>query len=146
MVPLSLGPAERLLPAAPVAARAADAAAPRLARSSAGRGLVFGGFVGMRYPDAVDPALGEHLIRHAAAAGASLQDYLPQLKRLDLREAAAGVMCPSLTVWGAADAHAPNGELLAGALRGAAHVLPGCGHMPMLEAPFAFRRALDGWL
>jgi len=146
MVPLRLGPASRLLPAAPAAARVAEAAARPLAGSRAGRRLVFGGFVGMLYPDAVAPALGERMIRHAAAAAPALQDYVPKLHGLDLRDPSALVGCRSLTVWGEEDVHAPNGDLLAAALRGEAHVLPGCGHMPTLEAPFALRRALDGWL
>jgi 3-oxoadipate enol-lactonase len=146
MIPLRLGPARRLLPAAPAAARLARSCARPLATSRAGRTAVFGGFVGMARPQAVPPLLGERMIRHAAGAAAALQDYLPRLHGLDLREPSALVDCPSLTVWGDRDPHAPNGALLAGALRGDMRVLPGCGHMPTLEAPFAFRRALDGWL
>jgi pimeloyl-ACP methyl ester carboxylesterase len=146
MVPLRLGPERRLLPAAPAAARVAEALARPLAGSRLGRRVVFGGFVGMRRPDAVVPPLGERMIRHAAAAAPALADYLPMLRGLDLSEPSALVGCPSLTVWGEKDVHARNGDLLAAALRGEAHLLPGCGHMPTLEAPFALRRALDGWL
>ena len=146
MVPLQLGPARHLVPAAPAVARLAEAAARPLAGTRAGRGLVFGWFVGMRYPNAVAPPLGERMIRHAAAASTALEDYLPMLHGLDLREPSAMVGCRSLTIWGEDDVHAANGELLAAALRGTARVLPGCGHMPTLEAPFACRRALDGWL
>jgi pimeloyl-ACP methyl ester carboxylesterase len=146
MVPLRLGPASRLIPAAPAVARAAAAVARPLAATRAGRRLVFGGFVGMLRPDAVAPPLGERMIRHAAAAAPALEDYLPMLHGLDLRAPSALVGCRSLTVWGEGDVHAPNGVLLAAALRGETHVLPGCGHMPTLEAPFAVRRALDGWL
>ena len=32
------------------------------------------------------------------------------------------------------------------ALGGERLALAGVGHMPMLEVPFSFRRALDGWL
>ena len=146
MVSLRLGPARRLLPAAPAAARMAWTLARPLAVSAAGRRLVFGWFVGMRRPDAVASPLGERMIRHAVAAAPALEDYLPGLRGLDLREPAALVGCRSLTIWGEHDVHAPNGDLLATALRGEAHVLPGCGHMPTLEAPFTFRRVLDGWL
>lgn len=146
MVPLRLGPARRLLPAAAATARLADAVARPLAGSAAGRRLVFGWFVGMRRPDAVAPELGERMIRHAVAAAPSLEDYLPALHGLDLRAPAALIGCRSLTIWGEQDLHAPNGELLAAALRGEWQVLPGCGHMPTLEAPFSLRRALDGWL
>jgi pimeloyl-ACP methyl ester carboxylesterase len=146
MVPLRLGGVRRLLPAAPAAARLAELAARPLARSRTGRRAVFGGFVGMADPHAVAPLLGERMIRHAAGAAAALHDYLPQLHGLDLREPSAKVDCRSLTIWGDRDVHAPNGALLTAALRGEAHIVPGCGHMPPLEAPFAFRRALDGWL
>ncbi|HEX2587168.1 MAG TPA: alpha/beta hydrolase [Gaiellales bacterium] len=146
MVPLRLGPARHLVPAAAAVARVAEAAARPLAATPAGRRLVFGWFVGMRRPDAVAPPLGERMIRHAVAAAPALEDYLPKLHGLDLREPSALVACRSLTLWGEDDAHAPNGALLAAALRGEARVLPQCGHMPTLEAPFACRRALDGWL
>jgi pimeloyl-ACP methyl ester carboxylesterase len=146
MVPLRLGPARRLLPAAPAAARLAQLAARPLARSRIGRTAVFGGVVGMARPHAVPPLLGERMIRHAAGAADALQDYLGELHGLDLREPSERVDCSSLTVWGDRDVHAPNGALLAAALRGDAHIVPACGHMPTLEAPFAFRRALDGWL
>lgn len=146
MVPLRLGPGRRLVPAAAAVARVAEAGARPLAATSAGRRLVFGWFVGMARPDAVAPPLGERMLRHAAAAAPALEDYLPMLRGLDLREPSSLVGCRSLTVWGEEDVHAPNGELLAAALRGEACVLPGCGHMPTLEAPFACRRALDGWL
>jgi pimeloyl-ACP methyl ester carboxylesterase len=146
MVPLRLGPARRLLPAATAIALAARSAAPLLSRTAAGRALVFGWFVGMARPQAVPPLLAERMIREAVDSSPALADYLPVLDRLDLSEVAARVDCRSLVVWGELDAHAVNGELLATALRGAAQVIPGCGHMPMLEAPYAFRRALDGWL
>jgi len=145
MVPLRLGPARHLVRAAPALGWVAETAARPLAATRPGRRLVFGSF-GMRRPHAVAPALGERMIRHAAAAAPALEDYLPELHGLDLREPSALVGCRSLTLWGEDDVHAPNGALLAAALRGEARVLPRCGHMPTLEAPFACRRALDGWL
>jgi pimeloyl-ACP methyl ester carboxylesterase len=39
-----------------------------------------------------------------------------------------------------------NGAGLADALRAERRVLPDVGHMPMLEAPFAFRRSLAGFV
>jgi pimeloyl-ACP methyl ester carboxylesterase len=132
--------------AGPVAA-AADALAPALASTAAGRRLVFGWFVGMRHPDAVDPALGERLIRGAASAAVALDETLPPLHGLDLRPAAAQVTCPSCVVWGERDPHGPgNGAQLARALRGEPIVMPGLGHMPMLEAPLSFRLAIDRFI
>ena len=101
------------MPVAPAAARIAQAAARPLARSRVGRLLVFGGFVGMRRPDAVAPPLGERMIRHAAAAAPALEDYVPMLHGLDLREPSALVGCRSLTVWGDIDVHARNGAIFA---------------------------------
>jgi pimeloyl-ACP methyl ester carboxylesterase len=146
MVPLRLGLARRLLPAAPAITLAARRAAPWLSSTRAGRSLVFGWFVGMARPHAVPAPLGERMIREAVGSSPALVDYLPPLERLDLREAAAAVRCRALVVWGARDAHGANGEPLVAALGGEGHVIPDCGHMPMLEAPYSFRRALNGWL
>jgi pimeloyl-ACP methyl ester carboxylesterase len=147
LAPLGIGWTRHLIPfTAPVAA-AARAAAPLAASTAIGRRFVFGWFVGMRRPQAVDPALGERLIRGAAAAAPCLADVLPELERLGLERPAAAVPCPALTVWGDCDPHGlANGPRLAAALHGEWARLPGCGHMPMLEAPYAFRRLLVGWL
>ena len=123
----------------------AGRAAPLAASTAIGRRFVFGWFVGMRRPQAVEPALGERLIRGAAAASSCLTDVLPELAHLGLDVTAAGVRCRSLTIWGDRDPHGlANGAELATALRGDRAVLPGCGHMPMLEAPYTFRRMLAG--
>jgi len=74
------------------------------------------------------------------------EGVMPELGRTDLADVARGADCPSLVVWGELDAHAGNGDALAAALRGERLALAGVGHMPMLEVPFSFRRALDGWL
>src|SRR6185437_5549328 len=141
MLELDVAVAKALLPAAPVAAAAARLAAPLIAGSAAGRRLVFGWFVGM-----AGPALVQRMIRDAAAAWPALEGVMPELGRTDLADVARGADCPSLVVWGELDAHAGNGDALAAALRGERLALAGVGHMPMLEVPFSFRRALDGWL
>jgi len=147
VAPLALGWTRHLVPLASPIAVAADALAPVLAATHAGRWLVFGWFVGMRYPDAVPPALGARLIRGAALAAAALEDALPPLDDLDLRPTAAAVPCPSCVVWGDGDVHGPgNGMALAQALRGEPVVMPGLGHMPMLEAPLSFRLAIDPFI
>ena len=59
--------------------------------------------------------------------------------------AAARVACPTILVLGAADMMTPcaKGEALAGAIEGAITVvLPGCGHMVMIERPDATTDAL----
>src|SRR6478672_8646198 len=147
VAPLGLGWTRRLVPAAPAVAAAARAAAPLAANTAAGRRFVFGWFVGMHRPQAVGPGLAGRLIRGAADAAPCLADVLPELELLGLERAAAQVRCRSLTVWGDADRHGlANGPQLAAELQGRSAVLPDCGHMPMLEAPYAFRRLLAGWL
>jgi pimeloyl-ACP methyl ester carboxylesterase len=146
VVPLDLSWSRWLLPVAPVVAPAARASADRVAASAAGRRLVFGWFVGMARPDAVGTRMGAELIRGAADAAPVVADVLEQLRGLRLAEDAAGLRIPALVIWGNLDAHAGNGPGLADALSGQTHVLAGCGHMPTLEAPYSFRRALDGWL
>lgn len=145
--PLEIGFTRALVPAASVVGAAARALARPLARTAAGRGFVFGWFVGMARPHAVDAALGERLIRGAAQAAPQVAAVLSALDRLDLRPAAARVRCPALVVWGDRDGHGRlNGAGLAEALRAQRRILPGAGHMPMLEAPFAFRRSLAGFV
>ena len=146
VVPLDLSWSRWLLPAAPVVASAARAGAGRVAASAAGRRVVFGWFVGMARPQAVGSRMGAELIRGAADAAPVVAEVLDQLRGLRLAEDAAGLRIPALVIWGDLDAHAGNGPGLADALSGETHVLPGCGHMPTLEAPYSFRRALDGWL
>ena len=108
---------------------------------------MFGWFVGMARPDAVDPAMGADLVRAAATAEPGLRAMLTELQRLDLTDAARRVDCPSLVTWGELDRDGIlNGPGLAAALRCRTRVLPGAGHMPMLEAPYAFRVALQGFV
>ena len=143
VVPLDLSWSRWLLPAAPVVARAARVAAPPVASSAFGRRLVFGGFVGMVRPDAVDPGMGAEMIRGAATAAPVVAEALEALAGLRLAEVARQLR-PSLVIWGDRDSHAANAPGLVDALAGQGHMIPDCGHMPMLEAPFSFRLALDG--
>jgi pimeloyl-ACP methyl ester carboxylesterase len=147
VAPLDLGPAMRALPVSRAIARAAPAVAGPLTGHPAGRRLIFGWFVGMARPDAVDPRMGADLVRAAATAEPGLRSMLEALRRLDLTAAARRVDCPSLVAYGRLDRDGIlNGPGLAAALRCDTAVLPGVGHMPMLEAPYAFRVALRGFV
>jgi 3-oxoadipate enol-lactonase len=146
VVPLDLSLSRWLLPVAPAVAWAARAGADRVAASEVGRRLVFGWFVGMARPQAVGAGMGAELIRAAADAAPVVVDVLAALEGLRLAEQAARLRVPALVLWGDLDVHSDNGNRLADALSGSTHVLTGCGHMPMLEAPYSFRSALDGWL
>jgi pimeloyl-ACP methyl ester carboxylesterase len=147
IAPLQIGITRAFVPAAPAVALAARALARPLAVTPAGRRFVFGWFVGMARPQAVEAELGERLIRGAAQASAQVAGVLPVLDGLDLRPTAAQVGCRSLVIWGERDGHGLlNGAALADALRGERRILPDVGHMPMLEAPFAFRRSLAGFV
>ena len=147
VAPLDLGPALRALRFSRAIARVAPSVAAPLASHRLGRRLVFGWFVGMARPDAVDPAMGVELVRAAASAEPGLRAMVGELARLDVTQAARRVGCPSLVVWGALDRDGIlNGPGLAAALRCRSAVLPEIGHMPMLEAPYAFRAALRGFV
>jgi pimeloyl-ACP methyl ester carboxylesterase len=146
VAPLDLGPAVHALRLSRAIARAAPLVA-EFARSRLGRWVVFGWFVGMVRPDAVDPATAADLIRSAATAEPSLHAMLTELQRLDVTDAARQVDCPSLVVWGALDRDGIlNGPGLAAALRCRTAVMPEIGHMPMFEAPYAFRTVLRGFV
>lgn len=67
----------------------------------------------------------------------------------DARGRLGAVACPTLVVCGEADALTPPklARELAGLLPGATlALLPGVGHVPMLEAPAATAAALRGWI
>jgi pimeloyl-ACP methyl ester carboxylesterase len=147
IAPLPLDASRPLLRAAPLVGFGARTLAPVIASTAAGRRLAFGWFVGMHHPDAVDPPLGARLLRGAAAAALALDEMLPPLAGLDVRPVAARVDCRALVVWGDRDSHGPgNGLELAASLRGDSAVLADIGHMPMLEAPFTFRMAIDPFI
>src|SRR5436305_176068 len=85
------------------------------------------------------PARARRLLRGAARAAPVVGPALPALATLDLAGVAADVGARTLVVWGEHDRSAwENGPELADMLAGRQLVLPGVGHMPMLEAPYSF--------
>ena len=147
MVPLQLRRARLVLPfhrALALTEPAWGAAAASLAPS---RRVVFGWFVGMAGLDGLDPALGRQMVRDAGRAAPVVRPVLPALAALDLAAVAGAVSAPALVLWGDLDASGwESGPPLAAALRGSSEVLPGVGHMPMLEAPYAFTVAVRRFL
>jgi pimeloyl-ACP methyl ester carboxylesterase len=111
------------------------------------RRLVFGWFVGMARLDGVDGVLGRTMVRDAARSAGVVRGVLPALASLDLAALGTRVHAPSLVLWGDLDRSGwENGPALAAALRGRELALPGVGHMPMLEAPYAFSAAIREFL
>jgi pimeloyl-ACP methyl ester carboxylesterase len=111
------------------------------------RRLVFGWFVGMARLDGVDTALGRTMLRDAARSAEVVRGVLPALASLDLAAVSAAVAAPALVIWGDLDRSGwENGPPLAAALRAREIALPGVGHMPMLEAPYAFSTAIREFL
>lgn len=99
------------------------------------------------------PATAAHLREAAAAeyrrAPAILRSGFLCCDGWDARPRLAAVSCPALIICGEEDAMTPPklARELAGLLRGAVlELLPGVGHVPMLEAPEATVRALRAWV
>jgi pimeloyl-ACP methyl ester carboxylesterase len=111
------------------------------------RRLVFGWFVGMASLEGVDPAMGREMLRDAGRAAPVVPGVLPALATLDLAALCAAVDVPASVIWGDLDRSGwESGPPLAAALHAPEVVLPGVGHMPMLEAPYAFSVAIAEFL
>jgi pimeloyl-ACP methyl ester carboxylesterase len=111
------------------------------------RRAIFGWFVGMAVVEGLDPGLGRAMLRDSAASASAVQPALAALARLDLPGLCASVDAPALVLWGERDSGGwESGPPLAAALRASGVVLPGVGHMPMLEAPYAFAVAMREFL
>jgi len=111
------------------------------------RRLVFGWFVGMAGLAGFDPVMGRQMLRDAAQAAAVVRGVLPALATLDLAAMCAGLDVPASVIWGDLDRSGwESGPALAAALHAPQVVLPGVGHMPMLEAPYAFSKAIAEFL
>ena len=101
------------------------------------RRAVFGWFVGMAQLDGLDAGMGRAMLRAAAASADAVLPALDALAQLELPGLCAAVDAPALVLWGERDRSGwENGPPLAAALHASEVVLPGVGHMPMLEAPY----------
>jgi pimeloyl-ACP methyl ester carboxylesterase len=97
--------------------------------------------------EGVDPAMGREMLRDAGRAAPVVPGVLPALATLDLAALCAAVDVPASVIWGDLDRSGwESGPPLAAALHAPEVVLPGVGHMPMLEAPYAFSVAIAEFL
>ena len=147
MVPLELRRARFVLPFHRLLALTEPAWGGAALALPPSRRAVFGWFVGMAGLDGLEPALGREMLRDAGRAAPAVRGVLAPLAGLDLAGMARGVSVPALVLWGDLDRSGwESGPPLAAALRGRQVVLPGVGHMPMLEAPYAFTMAVRDFL
>lgn len=147
MVPLELRRARLVLPFHRLLALTEPAWGGAAVALGLPRRAVFGWFVGMAGLEGLDRALGREMLRDAGRAAPVVRKVLPPLADLDLAALAGAVSAPALVLWGDLDASAwESGPPLAAALRGREEVLPDVGHMPMLEAPYAFTMAVRRFL
>lgn len=147
LAPLHLRRARMVLPLRRVLARSLGLWEGMAVRRPAGRRLVFGWFVGMSRLEGLDPVSARGMLRAASRAAAVVPAALPALESLDLEAMLPRVGSRSLVIWGEHDrAGWDNGPGLADALGGEEMVLPAVGHMPMIEAPYSFGRAVEEFL
>jgi pimeloyl-ACP methyl ester carboxylesterase len=147
MIPLELRRARFVLPFH----RALAASEPLWGGAAASYALprraVFGWFVGMERLDGVDSAMGREMLRDAGRSAPVVRAVMPALASLDLAALCTAVRAPALVIWGDRDRSSwENGPPLGVALGARQCVLPGVGHMPMLEAPYAFTAEVRDFL
>jgi len=93
-----------------------------------------------------DPARA-HELTPFRVTGRTQQEVWASLGDFDLRPSLGAVTCPALVLHGDADPIAPAAaQEVATLLRAEWHLLPGCGHVPHVEAPEAFVALLDRFL
>ncbi len=139
IAPLHISRARAVLPARKVLAKTERLWESAASRSRISRRVIFGWFVGMNDLDGLGTDQARSLLRGAAVASPVVSAALPALDDLDLRSIALGLDVPAMVVWGELDGQAwDNGPALADLLGAQEVVLPGVGHMPMIEAPYSF--------
>ena len=111
------------------------------------RRAVFGWFVGMASLDGVDPEMGREMLGGAAARPPSSRRSCRRSARSTCRSSA--LRCArrrSSSGATATAAAARTARRCVAALGARERVLPGVGHMPMLEAPYAFSAEMADFL
>lgn len=103
------------------------------------------------HPDHVAGPVGAAVIAMAERVGreAFLRQQAAILDRPDSRPDLAGLRLPTLVAVGEADALTPPPlaeEIAAGILGARLHRIPGCGHLPPMEAPALVTALLRDWL
>jgi pimeloyl-ACP methyl ester carboxylesterase len=106
------------------------------------------GLAGIRYPHLLAPELQVELLRTAVRT----PGFVPALTALagyPLREELSRIACPTLVVWGAHDTlvgvgHA--GELARSIPNATKVIFERTGHMPMIERPERFNRAVEQFI
>ncbi len=147
ITPLHIRRARAVMPVHKVLARSERLWEAAASRSRWPRRVIFGWFVGMNDLDGLEPDQARSLLRGAARAAPVVPSALPALEDLDLRTIAADVDVPCLVVWGEHDQSGwDNGPEFADLLGAEEVVLPGVGHMPMIEAPYSFGVAVSDFL
>ena len=147
LVPLDIRKTRMVMPLHRVLARTERAWEWAAVTRKVPRKVVFGWFVGMRGLDGLEPNVARRMLRGAAKAAPVVSSALPALETLDLESVMAGIQVRTLVLWGEHDRAAwDNGPGLAEALGAEELVLPGVGHMPMIEAPYSFGQAVSEFI
>ena len=131
-----------LLPIMHVALRNSRRSENLLAAHAALRGLVF--MKMLARPRELDPSTARMLVGGAALAR-QLDDSIEASLACDLRDTVRDLQVPLGIVWGELDTTVSTADAeLAHRLRPDARmqIMPGVGHVPMVEQPEAFARAL----
>ncbi|UFN48552.1 alpha/beta fold hydrolase [Roseomonas sp. OT10] len=122
-----------------------------LTRSGQFRGVTPRLLPHLLHPDNLQGPLGQEVLDMAARVGrdAFLRQQSAILARPDSRPLLPGLAMPTLVAVGAEDQLTPPAlaeEMAAGIPGATLHTFPGCGHLPVMEAPEMANRLLRDWL
>ncbi|MBI0537959.1 alpha/beta fold hydrolase [Roseomonas sp. KE2513] len=122
-----------------------------LTRRGAFRGVTPRLLPRLLHPAHLEAPLAAEVMEMAERVGrdAFLRQQEAILGRPDSRGDLAGIAVPTLVAAGEADVLTPPElarEIAAGIAGAALHLLPGCGHLPSMEAPEAVTALLRDWL